>query len=301
MFLNVIIPSYNSAATIRETLESVMESAARFDGDCDVTVVDSTQYPPGIPNEVEKIVNSLRAGIRVILLPSRAYPGKARNEGVKNTCGDILCFTDSDARVDAGWLTAIRDYMRDNPDVDAVGGPVLNSNPNEGYSRLAHWCEFSGYGLHAPEGIRRVQPTVNVAVHREAFEKYGPFLEEQFGNEDVLLFNNMKVAKAKLHFSRKPIVYHHNKTKIAEIYKHQYNLGQSTGIARAGYNLPGSFLTRPGGSYLIPFVKTHFIGWRIITQEPDEYPAFLFEWPRVFNAMLYFARGFRDGTVQARK
>jgi len=295
VFLNVIIPAYRATATIGDTLKSVLANRETFSGDFDITVVDSTEPSPDEKNSTAEIVASLDPAINYIHLSEKAYPGRARNEGVRNTRGDVLCFIDADARADVKWLKSIHDFLDNNPDVAAVGGAVLNGNPNDGYSRLAHWCEFSGYGSGSPEGVRRVQPTVNVAIRRETFEKFGPFLEDQFGNEDVLLFSRMKNAGARLHFSRKPVVYHINKTKPEDIYTHQYRLGESTGRARVMYDLPGSFLARLGGSYLIPFIKTHFIGWRILTEEPREYFSFLVLWPRVFAAMLHFARGFRKG------
>ncbi len=295
MFLNVIIPSYRAKATIAETIRSVLANRTTFSGEFDITVVDSSD------DDTADAVESLPQKVRIIRLPERAYPGAARNRGVANTNGDIICFIDADARAADNWLSAIRGYFESHPDVAAVGGPVLNANPDEGYSRLAHWCEFSGYGPNAPEGVRRVQPTVNVAIRRDVFEHYGPFLEDQFGNEDVLLFHRMKLAGEQLHFTRTIRVYHRNKTRLEDIYRHQHNLGRCTGRARVMFDLPGSFLTRPGWPWLVPLVKTHFIGWRLLTQETREWPAFLASWPRVLAAMQHFARGFNEGAREGQK
>lgn len=295
MRLNVIIPSYRASETIARTIESVWGNRNRFSGNFDITVVDSSD------DTTPDVVKALEIDVNLIELHEQAYPGKARNHGVKNTEGDVICFIDADAWADEGWLHSIHDYLERNPDIGAVGGPVLNGNPGEGYSRLAHWCEFSGYGSNAPEGERRVQPTVNVAIRRSVFEKCGPFLEDQFGNEDVLLFDKMKKAGEKLHFNRKQIVWHRNKTMFDEIYRHQHRLGECTGRARMLYDLPGSFLTKPGWSFIVPFIKTKIIAWRLTTQEPVELPQFTVSWPRVYSAMISFSRGFRDGVRKARE
>ncbi|MFH1676321.1 MAG: glycosyltransferase [bacterium] len=296
MLLNVIIPTYRAKSTIAECIESIFANRHHTNSgafEFDVTVVDSSD------DETADIVEALGEPVKLIRLPDRAYPGAARNRGIEATNGDILCFIDADAYADHEWLLSIYEFMEKHGDVAAVGGPVLNGNPEEGWSRLAHWCEFSGYGSGAPEGPRRVQPTVNLAIRREAFLKYGPFLEDQFGNEDVLLTSNMKDADEELRFNRSPRVYHKNKTELSAIFRHQWRLGESTGNARVKYNLPGSFLTRPGGSFLIPFVKTHFIGWRLFTQEPGEFSQFTFLWPWVFTAMTYFSSGFLNGAREA--
>ena len=298
MFLNVIIPSYRAGATIANTIRPILsglplKNSAEFS--FDITVVDSSD------DNTAEIVRSEFPDVRVIKLPQRAFPGAARNRGVEATKGDVICFIDADAVPDRSWLENIHKYIVENPGVDAVGGAVLNANPLEGWSRLAHWCEFSGYGLHAPEGLRRVVPTVNVAIRRSSFMKFGPFLEDQFGNEDVLLFYRMKQACSKLHFSRSIVVYHANKTTLDAIYKHQFKLGESSGRARVLYDLPGKVLTRPGGSLVIPFIKTSFVGTRILTQELDEFPRYIVNKLRVFKAMCCFANGFRKGAADARR
>lgn len=295
MRLNVIIPSYNAAATISDTLDSIPPQGDEAPYEYDITVVDSTP-----DDSVENIVKSKNFDINFIKLTERAFPGKARNRGVEATSGDLLCFIDADAFAGSGWLDAIYAFALLNPDVPAFGGPVLNANPSDGYSRLAHWCEFSGYGNGAPEGPRRVQPTVNFAILRITFEQFGPFLEDQFGNEDVLLSQGLLKARMSIHFSRNIRVLHRNKTSLVDIYDHQFKLGESTGAARVRYNLPGSFLTRGSASLLIPLVKTHFVCYRLLTQEPDEFPRFMMSWPRVFGAMSRFASGFRKGVNEAR-
>lgn len=295
MFLNVIIPSYRAGATIAGTLESVQANREHFDGEFDITVVDSSD------DDTPEIIQASGIDVRLVRLPYRAFPGAARNRGALETSGDVLCFIDADAYADEHWLREIHDFLEKNPNVAAVGGPVLNANPEDRFSRLAHWCEFSGYGLRAPEGRRRVQPTVNVAIRRAVFEKYGPFLEDQFGNEDVLLFQRMKQAGEKLYFNRKIRAHHLNKVRLDLINMHQYYLGGCTGRARVKYELPGSFLARPGFSFLIPFVKTHFICWRLLTQETGEFPSYLVNWPLVFMAMWWFTLGFQDGVRKARE
>lgn len=295
MFLNVIIPSYRAFGTILRTIESVSEMGDTLDVDFDITVVDSSD------DNTPEIVATSGYKVNLIRLPEKAYPGKARNHGVLNTKGDVICFIDADAWVDSGWLKSIRDYLEGHPDVGAVGGPVLNGNPGEGYSHVAHWCEFSGYGEHAPEGKRRVQPTVNVAIRREVFEKYGPFLEDQFGNEDVLLFDRMNKAGVELHFNKSQRVFHRNKTTLDEINRHQYRLGESTGRARVLYDLPGGFLTKPGMSILVPLIKFQLIRHRIVTQEKEELPEFNANRKHIYRAMLFFMNGFREGVRKARE
>ncbi len=294
MFLNVIIPSYRARNTIADTIRSVWE-CRDFPGEMDITVVDSSD------DDTAEAAKSLDIPVTVIKLPQKTFPGAGRNRGVEATGGDILCFIDADAVAGDRWLDAIHEFFESNPDIVAVGGPIINGNPGDGYSALAHWCEFSGYGLHAPTGPRKVQPTVNMAIRRSTFEKYGPFLEEQFGNEDVLLIQQIRESGEQLHFIPNMRVYHKNKTTLTAINRHQKILGTDTGRAAVKYNLTGKALASPAGAMMVPFVKTLFIGWRILSRETGEFPSFLIHLPRVFSAMVSFARGFRDGVASARR
>jgi glycosyltransferase involved in cell wall biosynthesis len=302
VFLNVIIPSYRSRETIAGTIQPILDGRAKHDAqdphpEFDITVVDSSD------DGTSEYVRANFPDLKLIQLPERAYPGAARNRGVEATRGDVLCFIDSDAVPHENWLLSIEKLFSDRPGLAAAGGPVLNANPTEGYSRLAHWCEFSGYGRHAPQLQRRVLPTVNVAIRRTAFERYGPFIEDQFGNEDVLLFYRMFKAGEPILFvtDTDNEVYHRNKTSLEALYEHQRKLGESTGRARVKYDLPGSFLTRGGGSSLIPLIKTSLVGSRLLFQETAEFPLFLLHWPHVFRAMSFFAIGFREGVRNARE
>jgi glycosyltransferase involved in cell wall biosynthesis len=294
VLLNVIIPSYRAKATIADTIRSVWTNRG-FSGEFNITVVDSSD------DDTVEVVKSLGIPVNIIRLPEKAFPGQSRNRGVEATSGDVSCFIDADAVADENWLGEIARFLEIHANVAAVGGPILNGNPKEGWSRLAHWCEFSGFGPHAPTGPRNVQPTVNLAIRRSAFEKYGPFLEEQFGSEDVLLIQRLRDANEELHFTPEIRVYHRNKTTLEAINRHQWILGNCTGRAAVLYKLTGSLLARRGGAYPVPFIKTWFILWRVISQEPNELLSFLFYLPRVFMAMVSYARGFRHGVKSALK
>src|SRR3990172_5744737 len=118
MRLNVIIPSYRSAATIGETLDSLRLGTSSHSFEYDITVVDSTE-----DESVGKIVKSKDFEVKFLHLDERAFPGKARNIGVMSTKGDIVCFIDADARAGDGWLQNIYRYFEANPGVAVVGGP----------------------------------------------------------------------------------------------------------------------------------------------------------------------------------
>src|SRR5512134_3701998 len=87
--ISVIIPCYNSAATIRTCLEAVFTSDYR---DFEVVVVDD-----GSTDGAAEIIRAFTC--RLISLEQRSGASKARNAGARNSTGNILFFIDADCVV----------------------------------------------------------------------------------------------------------------------------------------------------------------------------------------------------------
>jgi cellulose synthase/poly-beta-1,6-N-acetylglucosamine synthase-like glycosyltransferase len=51
--------------------------------------------------------------------------GPARNMGLREARGEVVCYTDSDCIAESMWLRKISSFFRKNPEVDGVGGLVL--------------------------------------------------------------------------------------------------------------------------------------------------------------------------------
>ena len=84
--ISVIVPAYNSEATIGACLQSLLAQSRAPD---EIVVVDD-----GSRDGTVDIVS--KYPVRLVRLARNAGPGVARNEGAKVASGDILAFTDSD-------------------------------------------------------------------------------------------------------------------------------------------------------------------------------------------------------------
>lgn len=62
--------------------------------------------------------------VRILHCEKRGH-GVARNLGIKEARGEILCFTDSDCIVEDDWLIRIVEFFESHPEVDGVGGPTF--------------------------------------------------------------------------------------------------------------------------------------------------------------------------------
>jgi GT2 family glycosyltransferase len=218
--------------------------------------------------------------------------------GIAESRGKIIAFIDADAVASPNWLERIRHHHREDG-VAAVGGPIMNGNQDKFLGWVPYWAEFTGYTGRSPETQRRVIPTCNLSIKREAFDKHGPFLEEQFGNEDVLLTENLMKAGLSPVFRRDMPVYHINRHKWSEIIPHMRKLGRCTGVARMKYDIAGASTFRSWKKHmalpLVPLYKWALISGRIIRDEPWNLPRLLITSPWLFTALVHWTLGMKDG------
>jgi glycosyltransferase involved in cell wall biosynthesis len=106
-----VVCSYNGSRTLRDCLDGV--SRIEYP-DYEVIVVDdgSTDATSAIAGEYL---------CRLVRTPNRGL-SSARNTGIEHASGEIVAFTDDDARPDPHWLRYLASAFR-NPTVAAVGGP----------------------------------------------------------------------------------------------------------------------------------------------------------------------------------
>lgn len=102
--VSIIIPAYNSSATIGEALDSV---AAQTVGDCETIVVDDCSTDDTVP-AVERWIAGRKGGDggagdprlrnrwRLVRLDANSGPAGARNRGIAEARGEWLAFLDAD-------------------------------------------------------------------------------------------------------------------------------------------------------------------------------------------------------------
>jgi glycosyltransferase involved in cell wall biosynthesis len=156
MEVSVIIPCHNAAALLPAMLDSL--AADRPDVGWEVIVVDdrSTDATARIAEERTDLP------VRVVRTSGSGGPGAARNVGAAHAHGDLLLFLDHDDQVEAGYLAAMTDALRD---ADVVAGSldvrllnprwVVESRPDSVVDGLFDHFDFLPYAPSCAMGIRR--------------------------------------------------------------------------------------------------------------------------------------------------
>jgi GT2 family glycosyltransferase len=176
---SIVIPTRGRPRYLEVALASIAPQAAR--AGAELLVVDDAGASPQLRALSE------RFGARYEPHPVPQGLNAARNTGIARSQGELVVFVDDDVEARPGWLQALLDAARANPDVDIFTGPVR--------------ARLEG---DAPRSCGREQPPVttlelgdadtdaefawgaNMAIRRSALERGGPFdatLEVGSGDE----------------------------------------------------------------------------------------------------------------------
>ncbi len=109
--VSVIIPAYNCASTVAETLDSVLEQDHRK---TEVIVVND-----GSTDNTLEVLRGYADRVRIIDQPN-AGPPAARNAGIRAATGEYIAFLDADDVWVQGKLTAQARHLDGNADVGTV-------------------------------------------------------------------------------------------------------------------------------------------------------------------------------------
>lgn len=239
MKISVVIPSYNSSRTIGACLDGLMRQTHPAD---EIIVVDSSR------DDTPQFVRQHYPAVDLRHLDRQTMPGAARNLGMDAARGDVLLFTDADAVPDPDWVARHLAFHTDRPEVTAVGGAIMNANPECWISRLAFIAEFTGYSPRDPAGPRRVVPSVNLSVNLARVRAAGIRMPERSlpGGEDVYFCNALIEAGMRVWFDPAPGVRHINRTTWGAYLAHMRSSGRAAGRIAADHAVDYRWLVRLG-------------------------------------------------------
>lgn len=239
--VSVVVCSYNGARTIRNCLEGLMqldypnyEVIVVNDGSTDGTAEIVSEYPV-------RLISTKNEGL-----------SSARNTGMRAAVGEIVAYTDDDARPDPHWLKYLAHiFMRTTH--AGVGGPNI-APAGDGW--------IADCSAHAPGGPVHVLlsdeeaehiPGCNMAFRRDALLGVGgcdPIYRQ--AGDDVDLCWRVQAAGGTLGFSPAAMVWHHRRNSVRMYWRQQQGYGKAEALLEAKwpekYNAAGH-LTWGGRMY----------------------------------------------------
>ncbi|MEZ2240528.1 glycosyltransferase family 2 protein [Microcoleus sp.] len=151
----------------------------------------------------------------------------ARNQGIHNSQGEIIAFTDADCRPESDWLeNLVQPFV--NPEIALSAGEILalpgktileqhadRQNTLSQKHTLAH--PFCAYGQ-----------TANLAVRRQVLAEVGlfrPYLTS--GGDADLCWRILRETSYKLDFVESAIVRHRHRSTLKQLQSQWYRYGES--------------------------------------------------------------------------
>ncbi len=84
----------------------------------------------------------------VLVIPGE-NPSRNRNAGVARAATPFVAFVNAHSRLPDHWARIVRDFFRDHPDVDIVGGPQLTAPDEPPFARATGYAAASVFGAAA--------------------------------------------------------------------------------------------------------------------------------------------------------
>jgi glycosyltransferase involved in cell wall biosynthesis len=198
--VSVIIPSYNTAHYIRETLDSVF--AQTYTNYEPVVINDGSPDTP----ELERTLAPYMDRIRYLTRPNGGLSA-ARNTGIRACTGELIAILDSDDIWEPDYLANQLERMySSSPRVDLVyGDSVFMGGPQDG-------CRFMD--LFPSEGevtfesfvSRKCNVNISVLARREAIVAAGLFDESLRRCEDFDMWGRLLKAGCRIGYHRKVLM-----------------------------------------------------------------------------------------------
>lgn len=178
--ISVVIPAYNEANYITETIQSLKKQD--FAGKYEIIVVDNN-----CTDDTAEIARAL--GAKVV---SEPHPGVcwARQRGTERAHGDIIVSTDADTSFSPDWLTNIDTAFTSDPTVVAVAGPCHYVNApfwGAGYTQILFGFISMMYKL---TGKTYYGSATNIAFKKSEWPGYDTDLSQ--GGDELDLLRKLK-------------------------------------------------------------------------------------------------------------
>ena len=227
--ISVVIPVYNDPEGLKETLGSLVNQ--NFSEGYEIIVVDnnSTDSTPEVIKKFENDYPDLIKGLEENNLQS-SYA--ARNKGVINSDGDIICFIDADMWVNKNYLSNVKTYFQKNPEIGYIGCQVeIVKNKNTIASK---YDKNNGFPVKEYMKEKNFVPTCCLSVRKSIFENVGLFKQELVSGGDKEFGKRVNSSSINMKYVEDFTAFHPARETGKEIFSKYFRIGR--GKAQIEYN-----------------------------------------------------------------
>lgn len=194
-YTSVIVPVKNAPASLERLLRSLQQLNPP-PGGFEIVVCDN-----GSTDETPEVAR--RFGARVLVLPGLSVAG-LRNEGARQSLGEVLAFVDSDCEVGPHWLRVGLERLAEEG-VKAAGAYPAPPLEATWVQQLFTLREQVRPPVHDAHWL----PSMNLLVRRQDFQAIGGFDAQLKTCEDVDFCYRLRASGGKICWDSAIAVIHH--------------------------------------------------------------------------------------------
>lgn len=181
--VSVIIPTYNRADTLKDTIQSVLEQTYK---DYEIIIIDD-----GSTDNTKNVVDfflQIDQKIKYIFQENYGYPGYSRNKGIKIATGDFIAFLDDDDIWLKDKLSIQVPILEMNNDVGIVHGEAILFNSHGTIRETKHFKSLPLRTDYTSLFMGNHVLCLTALVRRECINKVGLFDSNLSHSQDYELW-----------------------------------------------------------------------------------------------------------------
>lgn len=224
-YISVIIPSYNSIKTVKDTIDNIQKLNS-YHLLKEIIVVDSSDDE--VSQDYYKALNI--PIFKLIISGTKVMPAKQRNIGAETATGELLVFIDSDAYPDENWISAIDKAYKSGIKVGGGSYRYPACQAKIKHVVAEYYLQFNEYIPVGETRRNKMVPSCNLFCEKDFFDKIGGFPNIR-ASEDSL-FGIKANTFEPLMFCPDAIVNHIFRENIEHFFNNQLLLGKYVYIYR---------------------------------------------------------------------
>ncbi|MFC2154048.1 glycosyltransferase [Candidatus Altiarchaeota archaeon] len=215
--VSIVVPTYNRSHLLGECLDSLSKQTFQKNK-LEIIFVDD-----GSRDDTKKVVEEYQKKdnrIKYLFQENRGQPS-ARNLGISESKGEIICFLDDDCIADEYWVEElVKGYS--NEKIGGVGGKITGPPPK---TLVEKYSEDAGI-ISQQKFIDKFIVTANASYLRSVLDEVGGFQEGQPASEDTDLGVRVKMAGYELGYRPTATVLHKHRSTVKGLVKQQFWYGR---------------------------------------------------------------------------
>jgi GT2 family glycosyltransferase len=227
-FVSVVVATYNRKDLLAGCIDALINQSYPKDK-YEVIIVDDGSTD-GTKELLEKYSID-QSKLKTFWQKNRGVAA-ARNLGIKNAKGEIVCFTDDDCVTDKDRIRNLVDAYNDDK-IGGVGGRILGYNPN---SLLEKYAENVG-NFNQEKLIENENFIVaaNSSYRKDILDSIKGFDDEFQFSDDMDISIRVKLKGFSLKYAPEAIVYHRHRTTLKGLFKQWYGYGRGYSLRHKKY------------------------------------------------------------------